>query len=74
MDFISAEIKISTTYLKIQLMMEYEQEYICFKLSMLNRERSTILQRGALSEEQDDRLTEIDAEVSLYLRFLNGQA
>lgn len=54
--------------------MDYEQEYICFKLSMLNRERATIIKRGALSEEQDDRLTEIDAEISLYRRFLHGQA
>ena len=55
-------------------MMEYEQEYICFKLSILDRERTTLIQRGTLSEEQDDRLTEIDAEISLYQRFLDGQA
>jgi hypothetical protein len=54
--------------------MEYEQEYICFKLSVLNRERATIIQRGMLSEEQDDRLSEIDAEISLYNRFLDSQA
>lgn len=53
--------------------MEYEQEYISFKLNALDRERTTLIQRGTLSEEQDDRLTEIDAEISLYQRFLHDQ-
>jgi hypothetical protein len=53
---------------------EYEHEYISFKLQVLDKERATIIRRGTLSDEQDMRLNEIDAEISLYMRFLNDLA
>jgi hypothetical protein len=48
----------------------HHYEYYNFLLDVLERRRMKILQRGPLSEEEDYRLTEIDAEMAMYSRFL----
>ncbi len=48
----------------------HHYEYYYFTLTSLESKRMKILQRGPLSEEEDYRLTEIDAEMAMYSRFL----
>jgi hypothetical protein len=44
-----------------------EIEYYCdLKINMLNREIHTITKRGGLTEEEDQRLTEIDTELDYW--------
>lgn len=45
-------------------------EYYTFLTQLLTKERMCIISRGRLSDEEDRRLTEIDAELDLYQRFL----
>lgn len=47
-------------------------EYYTFLCQQLTKERMRITSRGRLSDEEDVRLTEIDAELALYTKFMNA--
>jgi len=51
--------------------MDNHIEYYTFLCEKLMKERMKITQRGRLSEEEDMRLNEIDAELAMYQRFIN---